>query len=43
MQHVSVTCKDVRFVRLEHSVCAYLFVFDCLWNSADMMVFLILT
>lgn len=43
MQHVSVTCKDVRFVRLERSVCAFLLVFDCLWNSAHMMFLLILT
>lgn len=40
MQHVSVTRKDVRFVRLEHSMCAFLLVSDCLWNSADMMILL---
>lgn len=42
MQHVSVTRKDVGFVRLERSMCAFLFVFDLLLNSADMMVLLIL-
>lgn len=43
MQRISVTRKDVRVVRLERSVCAFLFVFDCLWNSTDMMFLLILT